>query len=429
MNALIVRSFCAWVFLSAALWSSAGEASGTNGNANTPAVTEARTNAVTGGMMHEPTLSNSGQILLLGCIVLGFVALAAWVWREMKQPGEAAEMVNVRRTSLFFLPAFLAGFSAVLLYFAHTALGTALMWAVAWFCAGTLLGFIFGIPKSTRDSQPPPPPAPPQSGPSADKPDGAAPAPAPAPNKPRYETNNNLAEVSDWLTKIIVGLGLINLKQAPHYLRLAAETLRPCFGENCYLPFGISLIVGFSSLGFLFGNVFTRLFLARAIADADPSAQLPDTVKELGIGGKTKEGRPPPTLELAAVEGAGAPAPAALVSNDDPEKGKWGGQDTANGRQLKANIKAIPGARDLFSVQLTVLSTATEKPLSGYVVFHLHPSFRQRRVPVPVTDGVATLVLAAWGAFTVGAECDNNSTKLELDLGTVPGAPDLFRIR
>jgi hypothetical protein len=75
-------------------------------------------------------------------------------------------------------------------------------------------------------------------------------------------------EVSDWLTKIVVGLGLINLKQAPGYLKTAASVLQPCFGD-CYLPFGIALILGFSPLGFLFGNVFTRLFLARAFKDAD----------------------------------------------------------------------------------------------------------------------------------------------------------------
>ena len=87
-----------------------------------------------------------------------------------------------------------------------------------------------------------------------------------------YETNNNLVEISDWLTKIVVGLGLINLKDLPHFLRRASAPLQPCLGD-CYLPFGVALILGFSTLGFLFGNVFTRLFLARAIALADPGRE------------------------------------------------------------------------------------------------------------------------------------------------------------
>jgi hypothetical protein len=65
---------------------------------------------------------------------------------------------------------------------------------------------------------------------------------------------------------------LINLKDAPGYLKRAAAPLQPCLGD-CYLPFGVALILGFSTLGFLFGNVFTRLFLARALAQTDPGRE------------------------------------------------------------------------------------------------------------------------------------------------------------
>ena len=41
----------------------------------------------------------------------------------------------------------------------------------------------------------------------------------------RQQVNTNLTEISDWLTKIIVGLGLINLKQIPSLTKRAASLL------------------------------------------------------------------------------------------------------------------------------------------------------------------------------------------------------------
>jgi hypothetical protein len=106
-------------------------------------------------MLHEPVLSDRGEIIVVACILAGLILLTYYVLSEMRKKESAKDdMLNVRRSNLFFLPAFLIGFSAVLLYFCHTALGTALMWAVAWFSVGTLLGFIFGIPKFAREAQP-----------------------------------------------------------------------------------------------------------------------------------------------------------------------------------------------------------------------------------------------------------------------------------
>ena len=44
-------------------------------------------------------------------------------------------------------------------------------------------------------------------------------------------------------------------------------------------------------------------------------------------------------------------------------------------------------------------------------------------------NGIATLQLIAYGAFTVGAECDGGTTKLELNLAELPDAPQLFKER
>jgi hypothetical protein len=100
----------------------------------------------------------------------------------------------------------------------------------------------------------------------------------------------------------------------------------------------------------------------------------------------------------------------------DPQRGRFGSLPERNGRRLTAHIQR-DGKRYL--VALTVSSIGSVSALTGMVVFHLHPTFKQARYRVPVESGRATLELDVWGWFTVGVECDDG-TRLELDLGDVP---------
>src|SRR5207244_11408636 len=118
---------------------------------------------------------------------------------------------------------------------------------------GSLLGFLFGIPRA---------PAPKSDGNRADA--GAKPAPTPpavAPPKPSFEINTNLEQISDWLTKIIVGLGLVNLRSVPTYLKELSAYFAVSFGD---VPgreaITLALIVLFGICGFLLGYLLTRLF-------------------------------------------------------------------------------------------------------------------------------------------------------------------------
>lgn len=66
------------------------------------------------------------------------------------------------------------------------AYATADLIASASFLAGGLVGFLFGIPRAVQGST---------------APSGAT----------QYQANTNLEQVSDWLTKIIVGVGLVQI--------------------------------------------------------------------------------------------------------------------------------------------------------------------------------------------------------------------------
>jgi len=102
-----------------------------------------------------------------------------------------------------------------------------------------------------------------------------------------------------------------------------------------------------------------------------------------------------------------------LDNQIDFQKGKWGGKNESNGRRLSAFIEAGAYGR---KIMLEVDATDLSKPLTNIVIFHLHPSFSNASVEVKAQNNKAQLEVIVLFPFTVGVECDNNQTKLELDL-------------
>ena len=112
---------------------------------------------------------------------------------------------------------------------------------------------------------------------------------------------------------------------------------------------------------------------------------------------------------------------------DDPQKGRWGGKEEANGRKLSAFVGNDPDNEDRYPILLRVESTNPDNPLTGRVTFYLHDMYSPDKITVVARDNAAELKdLPARGAFTVGATCDNSTTMLELDLSTLPGLPQHF---
>lgn len=130
----------------------------------------------------------------------------------------------------------------------------ALVWAVACLATGFLTGFLFGIPKVTQPAQ-----------------DGKE----SKEQAYRQSVNTNLEQISDWLTKIIVGLGLVELRKVPELMKNLADWIAKAFCDpaNAYFPVAVSLssaiVVYFAILGFLAGYLITRLFFAGAFGRAD----------------------------------------------------------------------------------------------------------------------------------------------------------------
>jgi len=315
------------------------------------------------------------------------------------------------------------------------SLGTGLLIGGACFTTGGLMGFLFAIPKLLQNTSLLPESA--------------------ASNKVIFLHNDNLVQISDWLTKIIVGVGLTQLHDIPPALFSIGGQLSPSFG---YGEVGRNIAVGcvlyFIVVGFLSVYIWTRLYFIKLLrrsneeleAEIVTLKQERQTMKE--VQNKTLEEKI--TIEkqkekLAAQNKLSAGREEAAVLNqinapiaigpvtvpDDPQKGRFGGRSENNGRKLSATVTAAQD--DWFKIILWVESTDPNRPLNSEVVFYLHDSFRPSVFTIPPQDfknGKAEDdEILAWGAFTVGAVTDNGQTLLELDLAELPDAPKTFRER
>lgn len=127
--------------------------------------------------------------------------------------------------------------------YAYSMLATLLFVAGAFFTFSNLIGFLFGIPRTTVIDE-------------SEK------------SKSQYIGNDNLLQVSDWITKIILGLGLTQLNEIPHLLQRIAKFIT----ENTYASnqaLIILIIFYFTCLGFLFGYLWTRLYFIKMLHASD----------------------------------------------------------------------------------------------------------------------------------------------------------------
>ena len=136
-----------------------------------------------------------------------------------------------------------------------------LLVAAAAACVGALLGFLFGLPRSgdeVRTSQVPP------NGGAAGAHAGEVPAEGDEAGRRPPRANNNLLEISDWLTKIIIGAGLVGLKDLLRWISRVAQIV----GEGAGLEgaaqaaFGGAVLTFFFGWGFLFLYIQTRTIIS-----------------------------------------------------------------------------------------------------------------------------------------------------------------------
>ena len=157
--------------------------------------------------------------------------------------------------------------------------GISMLLAGAALMLGGLLGFLFGIPRTLQNEQIAIPyvessssDAPPANGASIN-----------------HRVNTNLEQISDWLTKILVGVGLTQLNEIPSVLNRYAVRMHMALGVGAGASTGgkafiLGLSIYFAICGFLFGYLWTRLYLAPAFSRADhqfASKNVEDTLQNV----------------------------------------------------------------------------------------------------------------------------------------------------
>jgi tetratricopeptide (TPR) repeat protein len=247
--------------------------------------------------------------------------------RQQPQPRPPTPEQRRRDPSSYGWRAMLAGMMGLgiisILLFAKLTSTSATFWATSAIgvlvaggasIVGALLGFLFGIPRSLQQpsqslqqpSQSPPQPHPPAPQPSPPQ-QALAPTPGPtptatplpAPPPPQsvaarqtdvaYGANTNLEQISDWLTKILLGAGLTQLAKLPQGLSATATYIGGALASAGEISVekraaadgvGYAIVVYFTVCGFLFSYLWSRLYLGRALTEAETIENLKQTVVE-----------------------------------------------------------------------------------------------------------------------------------------------------
>jgi hypothetical protein len=175
------------------------------------------------------------------------------------------EQADLQTANQALLPLLLLGLlAAVGLGWISNAMSAVLLWCVACLAVGGAVGFLFGIPKAGSQAAGKPT----HSAGAEDASNGRK----PRDGSDRTRPNTNLEEVSDWLTKIIVGLTLVNLGEIPDKVGEISSNAAAMLGtgtSDARFSAATALIVGFSVIGFLLGYIYTRLFLQGAFGRSD----------------------------------------------------------------------------------------------------------------------------------------------------------------
>lgn len=132
---------------------------------------------------------------------------------------------------------------------ALTVVGTGLFLAGASTLVGSTVGFLFGVPVRDRN-------------PDAD-------ATQTGNRTIGYRPNTNLEQISDWLTKIIVGVGLVQFPKIAHFFVLLGHYAGPAFGAA---PAGeiiaVAIVIHYTLVGFFNGFLLAYLWLPGAFQRA-----------------------------------------------------------------------------------------------------------------------------------------------------------------
>ena len=338
------------------------------------------------------------------------------------------------------LVSFFAAFNEKTIKAFFSVLGLSLAIGFAATLSGAFLGFLFGIPKTLQRNQNT------VTIPAETSADGQ---PVASSSNQSFSSNTNLEEISDWLTKIIVGVSLIQLTNLIKFYGESCRSLARSF-ENYLSPdFGFtysgSLIIFFSVCGFLIVYLWSRLYFIRQLNTLEDlfknvvnkaihtqDKKIEKEKLERKVDDFNRE-RNKITVcesneEVKAVLEKAKPAPVTVLN--DCQKNRWGSSAVSGAYSLAATVVQDGNDPDLFHITATVSTTdEAGSPLTGKVYFMLHDSYFPNCILTAdaAENKTAFCSFDSYEAFTIGAVINDGAVKLELDLNTDPGVPAEYK--
>lgn len=180
---------------------------------------------------------------------------------------DARGVGTIRSTTVFAIVGAIVAALVAAMATSGRGAGAVLVLGIGLTGIGFVVGLLFSVPRVSSSA-----PAGDRSGQDQTTPEGMRTVVAPS----LYSLNTNLEQVSDWLTKIIVGLGLVEARRISEYIANAAallagelNQLEPGLDAAGASALAVGILISFPVLGFLLGFFSVRLYISRAIRFAD----------------------------------------------------------------------------------------------------------------------------------------------------------------
>ncbi len=332
-----------------------------------------------------------------------------------------------------------------------SVIGLSFFVALASLFSGGFLGFIFGIPKVLQGTG--------LEGPSTDS---------------KVVGNTNLEQISDWLTKIIVGVSLTQLPTIELKFSGLCKNVANGFNKSIddvsfAYSYSTCLIIFFTICGFILSYVWARIYLLEQLSrlgkliSADLSRKI--SKNEIVIAQnkeevdkriknieeifdlKTKLNTATQNLKTLETQRKGVstiesdaqqnitdilatakPEPVTVL--DDTQKGRWGNSASDENFIVTARFPGGERFPDTTAVVIRVeAKDPANMPLEGTVYLFMHPSFHNPIIEREPVDGVVEYSVLSYEACTLGVVINGGAVKLELDLNLLPDAPEKYRYK
>lgn len=314
------------------------------------------------------------------------------------------------------------------------------------YLSGTILGFMFGLPRCKNLEKV-----------SSDN----------------YSRNNNLIEINDWLTKIIVGLGLVNLSKVPDLIDQIGEKgsliLGGMEGASSSGPILIQcVVIYFFIIGFLTGYLWTNVNYIIILTSMDKEADCIENNFPMRTTRKINEILQTECSYISSNDIFNKEKSESLAgilkrdewvadqqkllndakikmlnginrdidledSQKDPNKNMWGGSRENEDMVVIPEVKTISPDINYYKVTLSINSKNPDKKYPyKYFLVTLHNTVSDPFKFIAVRDGFAAIDFYSYKAYTVGISTVNDEgqiVQLECDLSEVVSAPSEFRKR